>query len=357
MGADDTDEEEIIGFDSIEPGLPPASSDRQKWWLENKKPARAEVEAPKVKDGQAVILNPRRPSNPFAQTDEPDWVTIPRSSSRQSLSSLSSSPFEHVSLPIMLSGSSSGPAPRRLPPPFDPSSVLSKPSRHTVHEDQGAKTQKNEPPPPPPPRRQTAVVTAPHQGTNAGPKKAQPAPPQPPRPSSAISQLSQGSKTGKPPPVVAKKPPHLTTAASPTGSPQIGGVASLAKPADSPSARPPLPRRSSTGPQNVSSRPEPTSAFKIPSPESDGKRFDGPPKPPRRIATTNGDDGGKQALRGGGAVALTGMVPTNSGKPAVPSKPKIPAQKKAPVDLLDDLDDGGAGDMGSWATLKPSSQY
>lgn len=32
---DDTDEEDLIGFDSIAPGLPPASSDRQRWWLDN----------------------------------------------------------------------------------------------------------------------------------------------------------------------------------------------------------------------------------------------------------------------------------------------------------------------------------
>lgn len=32
---DDTDDEDLIGYDSIEPGLPPASSDRRKWWLDN----------------------------------------------------------------------------------------------------------------------------------------------------------------------------------------------------------------------------------------------------------------------------------------------------------------------------------
>jgi hypothetical protein len=32
---EDTDDEDLIGYDSIEPGLPPASSDRRKWWLDN----------------------------------------------------------------------------------------------------------------------------------------------------------------------------------------------------------------------------------------------------------------------------------------------------------------------------------
>lgn len=31
----DIDDEELLGYDSIAPGLPPASSDRRKWWLDN----------------------------------------------------------------------------------------------------------------------------------------------------------------------------------------------------------------------------------------------------------------------------------------------------------------------------------
>ena len=32
---DETDDEDLLGYDSIEPGLPPASSDRRKWWFDN----------------------------------------------------------------------------------------------------------------------------------------------------------------------------------------------------------------------------------------------------------------------------------------------------------------------------------
>ena len=32
---EDFDDEDIIGYDSIAPELPPASSDRRKWWLDN----------------------------------------------------------------------------------------------------------------------------------------------------------------------------------------------------------------------------------------------------------------------------------------------------------------------------------
>jgi hypothetical protein len=34
---EDTEDEDLIGYDAIEPGLPPASSDRRKWWLDGGK--------------------------------------------------------------------------------------------------------------------------------------------------------------------------------------------------------------------------------------------------------------------------------------------------------------------------------
>ncbi|TKA65832.1 hypothetical protein B0A49_08634 [Cryomyces minteri] len=58
----DSDDEDLIGYESIEPGLPPASSDRRV-------PARSTVQPPAAK----MIPNPNRPSNPFTQSSEPDW--------------------------------------------------------------------------------------------------------------------------------------------------------------------------------------------------------------------------------------------------------------------------------------------
>lgn len=34
-GGNESSDEDLIGYESIEPGLPPASSDRRKWWLDN----------------------------------------------------------------------------------------------------------------------------------------------------------------------------------------------------------------------------------------------------------------------------------------------------------------------------------
>lgn len=33
----ENDDDDLIGYDAIAPGLPPASSDRRKWWLDNSK--------------------------------------------------------------------------------------------------------------------------------------------------------------------------------------------------------------------------------------------------------------------------------------------------------------------------------
>ena len=35
--SNENDDDDLIGYDSIAPGLPPASSDRRKWWLDNSK--------------------------------------------------------------------------------------------------------------------------------------------------------------------------------------------------------------------------------------------------------------------------------------------------------------------------------
>ncbi|KAL9582593.1 MAG: hypothetical protein Q9203_005426 [Teloschistes exilis] len=67
-------DEDTVGYNSIAEGLPPASSDRRKWWLDNALPVRSQVHPPQSN----MVLNPARPSNPFAATHEPDWVMIAR---------------------------------------------------------------------------------------------------------------------------------------------------------------------------------------------------------------------------------------------------------------------------------------
>ncbi|KAI9674662.1 MAG: inositol polyphosphate 5-phosphatase [Caeruleum heppii] len=69
--ADETEDEDLFGYDAIAPGLPPASSDRQKWWLDNGLPVRSNIRPPEA----GLIPNPKRPSNPFTPSDVPEWIS------------------------------------------------------------------------------------------------------------------------------------------------------------------------------------------------------------------------------------------------------------------------------------------
>ncbi|OHW95657.1 domain and endonuclease exonuclease phosphatase [Colletotrichum incanum] len=328
LDSEETDDEDLIGYEAIEPGLPPASSDRQKWWLENKQQARVDIKQPKAPDGHATVLNPNRPPNPFTPTGEPDWVNVPRSR-LSSFSSVSTSPYEHVYAPNDLSSSASNRIARKLPPPFDPSALSSKVGVLNIKDE---KSQRGEtPPPPPPPRRQTGANAAVQQPPLIPSNRSQN--PTPPRPSSAISQVSQLSSQSKskPAPPVAKKPAHLAT--SPILSSNGTGQYK-----DDPTERPPLPARASTGFTNLSAGLEKG---------MHRKPIGTAAKPPRRADTLNIEPGRQSPMAG--AIALPGMR-AGEARP----KPKIPAKK--PVDLLDSLGDEGPSDMGSWETLVPSTQ-
>lgn len=326
---EDTEDEDLIGYDAIEPGLPPASSDRQKWWLDNKQPARVQVPVPHGRDGQAMALNPNRPSNPFGHSDEPDWITVPRGSPGGSLSSLSSSPYEKVSLPSIMASSARNTGPRRLPPPLEQANLPARVGRMNLDDERGARS-KEEVPPPPPPRRQTAATaTAPgpsFAGAGLSRTATQPAN-APMRPTSSASsnasQLSQQLRGSNGPPPVARKPAHLATI-SPASSPVMGGRGN-----GSEDFQPPLPARSSTGTFTDSSI---------------TRKPVLPPKP-------------------SGGVGLPGM--SNGGAPGMSSRKAVAgpnqgqvqgqARRQGAVDLLDGLDEGGQT-MGGWETLQPSAR-
>lgn len=163
---DDTDDEDLIGYDSIEPGLPPASSDRRKWWLDNGQPARSTVKP----SHNGMIPNPTRPSNPYTITDEEDWVTVNRAT--------------QISPPPQNT--------RKLPPPFNPPnnpilSLSNNMSRSSLQE--------------------TAS------GRDGLPK---------PTPGSErrLSTSSTASSKRAPPPI-GRKPVHLTSSRSSTSSPTL----------------------------------------------------------------------------------------------------------------------------------------
>lgn len=324
---EETEDEDLIGYDAIEPGLPPASSDRQKWWLDNKQPAQAQIPIPYGADGQPMALNPNRPANPFGHTDEPDWISVPRSSSMASLTSISSSPYESVNLPRTFSASTTGTIPRKLPPPYDPSNLPARVGRMTLGDERTGRSNvdlmSSSPPPPPPPRRPTG-------GMSTTPTQALPPPLRPTSAASQLSQLSQ-QKSGKPAPPVAKKPAHLTST-SPTISPGRGsGFKS-----DGDHFQPALPPRSMTADVGRSARPNGPGVL-------------------RKAVTSSGSP-----ASAAGGVMLPGMSQRASGpgdlRPVGRGGPPPSSSRPKPgsVDLLDSLDEGGH-EMGGWETLKPSA--
>ncbi|KAK4129569.1 hypothetical protein N657DRAFT_562882 [Parathielavia appendiculata] len=366
LAENESEDEDLIGYDAIEPGLPPASSDRQKWWLENGKMARSSINPPRPDNPTSeIILNPKRPTNPHVPTDEPDWVNVPRSESRlSSFSSMSTSPYEHVNHSMLLSSSASSSVPRKLPLPYDPSALPAKVGRLQISED--AKTlQAVSAPPPPPPRRQTSIglglvsnspTPSIQQKRKPVTKSTTPAPPLGPKP--AVSQ--EHSVKHRSPPPVAKKPAHLTGPVSPAGS-----IMSASLGFDTTRNRLEMTPPSPAATKNDGAIPTP--------------RCETPPSPPPQLPRRTNTGSRTSVVASNGGISLTGLAAAAAAqerKPQLPARkptvavpvsaslahtqqkqaavrpPQPPTHRKAPaVDLLGD-DEGM--EMGAWEALKPS---
>lgn len=374
LNTEDTDDDEdLIGYDSIEPGLPPASSDRQKWWLENGKMARSTATPPKaMSSSQQTILNPKRPSNPFSPTEEADWVSVPRSESRlSSFSSMSTSPYEHINHSTILSTSASSSMPRKLPPPYDPGSLTTKVGRLNIEPDVDHRA--SDAPPPPPPRRQTGPTntTASRSQTmpiNVPPQRKpvnKPIPTLPPRRPASVA--SQHSTKAKPAPPVAKKPAHLTAVSPASSSPKtVMSEGHLPMNVAGRIQKPQRRRRSSAGvltlPSSYDESSDPAGGWiptGHPSTSDSGQGRGKEAAPPQRRPVPSGDGvrtPGRVTPAAG--VALPGMsekyerAKLPAPKPAVAAKPHLLASNSSRTpDLLGD--DSGM-EISGWEALKPS---
>ncbi|KAL3961750.1 hypothetical protein ACCO45_003273 [Purpureocillium lilacinum] len=343
---EESEDEDLIGYDSIEPGLPPASSDRQKWWLDNKQPARAQVSVPNGRDGQPMALNPNRPSNPFGHSDEPDWVSIPRGSPGASLSSISSSPYEkRYSEEAAAAVRCREAASQGRAHEVGRRAEHQKPTIRRIDDVE---------------RRATASASAQatsdsgrvewvaaghgHVGEDANVATL----PTTPRPasvaSSHTSQLSQqlkaSSASGKSPPPVAKKPAHLATSSQGSKPPPMGEEGGF---------RPGVLTRASTTSSTQTGNVQQQAAG--PQGGLDRKPVPGPG--PR---TTNGKAASQAHANGRGPAGFTGF---NGSEGLNGQGPPLPARHgqgvdDGPVDLLDSVNEGGEDAMGGWETLQPS---
>jgi len=223
---EDTEDEDLIGYDSVEPGLPPASSDKRKWWLDNGVPAQSTLRPP----GRGMSPNPNRPSNPFTPSDEPDWVKVDGEPVAGPLPTRSRAAFQGAGKVV---------PPRKLPPAHGSSESLPQlPPRRAMPQNDGTGTSRPESP----------------ASQNSAPTR------------------SASTASRKPAPPIPRKPMALSspTSVQPPMNP-LGDVKTVAK-ASTPPAAPP-PRRSGAS-AKLSKRP----------PEEDGGR---PQLPPRNVAAAN----------------------------------------------------------------------
>lgn len=368
---DSEDDEDLIGYDPIEPGLPPASSDQQRWWLDNGKMAKSTVAPPSSINGgseySSVVLNPNRPSNPFGLTEEPDWVAVPRATSNSRLSSfsssISSSPYEHINHSTLLSTSTSSSVPRKLPPAFESTTSASRVGRTGLNDESViAMGQKNDVPPPPPPRRQTNTSTAqsstssltptsltiPHaSGTSLAHTH--------PRTVSSSSQMS--AKSSKTPPPVARKPAHLTSTLPSPSLSDFGKIELL----DDQTPKPQLPRRKTNNISDLTTQLEAnTSGLLTGGMQKRSAQPVSAMSGPSRVSTYS------NVTIPSNGVSLPGMrmderkpvlpIRPQEQQPQPPSivqprKPVPPATKKPVIDLLSA---DSSGEMNGWETLKPN---
>ena len=386
----DTDDEDLLGYETVEPGLPKASSDSQKWWLESRRMAQSQVKPP----GQ-MILNPRRPSNPFPKSEELDWVPVSRPTS---YCSVASSQFEHIATPNNsnpLSSYTGMSGPRKLPPQYDDVTALSaKIGRLNLTEEPPlSKNQKQKPPPPPPRRREDTNYVARTTDSNI-PPKPQPVPPLgkenqnkaqapvPPPPGSDLA-ISRNTEASKRPPPVAKKPAHLKSD-SPVHSFPPQNEKKFA-PAGEEEKKPALPARvskSSSASGEVAGRFDHASKINVPAHKPGigddktalsgtgenvvrGKKIKGKPPPPtpaRKVATvgptampgmTRQEQGSGSKNAGINAAATPPNVETaTTPKNMLPTQMQIHTDKQRQVDLLGEVGVDGSQIKG-WEIMKP----
>ncbi|KAF2740426.1 hypothetical protein EJ04DRAFT_540103 [Polyplosphaeria fusca] len=283
---EETDDEDLIGYESVEPGLPPASSDRRKWWLDNGLPARSRVQPP----SNDHIPNPKRPSNPFTPSPEPDWIKVERLSEKPIPPPSRGTRAQTVDFNGTGTNSNAS-LPQAKPNPLARKLIV--PQFNGPANTDGAQD-----PPGQPLSRSTSNAST--QSLPVLPTRSKPLPPPSTTPSSNLSkELSR-----KPaPPIPNKKPSLLSTALSPapTPSPPPQRYRDTPEPSINTRPQPPPPRRSMAAPP-AARKPAPTSSLIDTAPQQDER----PPLPPRTgtglssVSAGSGKTGRGGAGSGGG---------------------------------------------------------
>lgn len=197
---DDSDDDSLYGYDSVEPGLPPASSDKRKWWLDNGLPARSTVKPP----SNSHVPNSSRPSNPWSPSNEPDWVKVEKPEAPPSRPSSVYSNVSQASHARSETAQTESTA-RKLPPSFVPQETTPPKAPRPATFD-GANDAKvhlkqtlRKPAPPPKPTKPKLLRGDSNRSVASSTRSAAPPPPEPRRVSN-MSSMSANNTTYLPPP-------------------------------------------------------------------------------------------------------------------------------------------------------------
>lgn len=221
----ESDEESLIGYEAVEPGLAPASSEKRKWWLDGGLPARSTARPP----NDSLVPNPSRPPNPFTPSSEPDWVKVEKPDLPLRASSVRTTASQYGGTRDRAQSQQS----RKLPPPYNGTKPM--PSQLDGASDDLArmhlKQTLRKPAPPPKPNllRSNSSQSAPGE-----PKRSMATPPPAPAPRRANNTAAAAAHhTSYPPP-----PPRRNTREMPPPPPSRKPVGSEAPPPSLPPRRP-----------------------------------------------------------------------------------------------------------------------
>ncbi|KAI1614313.1 inositol-1,4,5-trisphosphate 5-phosphatase [Exophiala viscosa] len=324
VGSDEEDVESVAGYASIQEGLPPASSDKRKWWLDGNKGARSTMKPPR--DG--MVLNRNREGNPWKDGGgEDDWVEVEKPSKPKP-----EPPPSRVTR-------------RMVPPAWEGERVVSPSSvKSEMRWDGNGSADgngKRRPMPPAPRVRDEATGTIQmidrEQEEAAGDAESPP------------SRSSSTTTVKKPPPPKPLKPATLTTAPSQVSVPQVSSLptrlASVSKPnvGVSPESAdekpPPLPRRTGTNSSTSSFM----SGSEVKNAGPNGQRGGYvPPPPPSRVTRLARDDSAASLRRSSSASTTT----TNQSGPPLPPRTQSNSGRASNAGLLDEDDDDTAAKGG-----------
>ena len=390
---EESDIEDTIGYQSISDGLPPASSDRRKWWLDGDKGAASRLAPP----GPKMKLNANRPGNPWRSADGAEdmeeWVQVDRP--REGSDALSMRSIQTQASrsekpqPPPTRGTARG---RVVPPAWEGERMGSQSTIATMKSFQsgaGAYESAITPPAAPPSRGAGTIVErgrTPSITSVAGSVTSKKPPPKPVKPSSLttttsnISPAPSGLPTPSPitstpsaPPALPDRPelperPHPSV--SSMGISMVDNDYNDVEP-------PPLPRRTSTAATTASNTASMVSASSQPimSDESASlqslRKLPPPPVQPRRVSKLVSESGPQSSPLSGGAGGGTGGRSREASVSSVHSNksnrsshavradeaekpPQLPPRRPTDLGLMDRDDEGVGGEMGGWEVMRPS---